>query len=194
MNRTQGSWAFIAAFLGIAAWILVVKTGERLPYLVTPFSRNVRAMLVFPVLLAALAWLVYGYRWRQTGLTGYAMHMAKLGSKTDRIKQTILSACGLLLLPAAVSWTSVYFTAWAAYSVANSPFAETYRIVDKQPTTRGFALEMRNHATDSTVSLRVSSELAGDLRSGTIVCASGRSSAFGTVVESLVGTHCAGAS
>lgn len=190
MNRAQASCLFIAAFFGVGAWMLLVKTGERLPYLITEFSRDIRVLLMFPVLTAVLAWFAFAYRWKQAGQTGYAMRMAQLGSKGERVKQTVLALCGLLLIPAMVAWTSIYLVAWVAYLVSGSPFEESYQLIAKKRATGGLSLEMQRRSTNDEVTLRVPTEWATDLRPGMVVCAKGRSSAFGTVVESLQASSC----
>lgn len=190
MSRAQASRVFIATFVGIGAWIILVKTGERLPYLVTPFSRDIRAMLMFPVLAAVLAWFAFAHRWKQTGKTGYAMRMAQLGSRKERVTQTMLALCGLLLVPAMIAWTSIHLVAWVAYLVSGSSFQEAYQIIDKKSVTGGLSLEMQSRSTNDEVSLRVRTQWGADLRSGMVVCAQGRSSVFGTVIESLNGSDC----
>lgn len=188
-TRPQAARLFVAVFIAIGAWIVAVKTGERLPYLMTPEARNIRLGIVFPVLAVLVGWFVFGHRWRETGKTGYAMRMAQIGSGKERIKQTALGLCGLLLIPLMVAWSSIHLTAWVAYFVSSTPFEEEYDILDIKSVTAGYSFDMYSRSTGEGVTLRVPLAWGSGLRVGVTVCAQGRSSMFGTVIESLQGSQ-----
>lgn len=190
MIRAQAARLFLAALVGLAAWIVAIKTGERLPYVMTTEARNIRLAIVFPALLVLLGWFAAGHRWRKTGQTGYAMRMAQIGSRKERIKQTILGVLGLLLLPLMVSWSSIHLLAWAAYFVSSTPFEKTYGIMDIKSVTAGYSFDMYGRSSGEEVTLRVPLAWASGLRVGMTVCAQGRSSVFGTVIESLKASDC----
>ncbi len=175
----------MGAFIGIGAWIVAVKTGERLPYLMTPDARHIRMAILFPALAVLLGWFAFGHRWRETGQTGYAMRMAQLATRKERIKQTALGLCGLLLIPFMIAWTSIHLAAWVAYFVSSTPFEETYGIMDMKSVTAGYSFDMYSRSTGEEVTLRVPLAWGSGLRVGMTVCAQGRSSAFGTMIESL---------
>jgi hypothetical protein len=189
MTRAQAARLFMAVFIGIGVWILAVKMGERLPYLITPHARHIRLAILFPALAMLLGWFVFGHRWRETGQTGYGMRMAQLRTKSERVKQTLVLLVGALLLPAGVAWTSIHLAAWAAYFVSSTPYEESYQITEKSSVTGGISFDMYSQSTGEEVSLRAPAKWGVNLRPGMVVYAQGRTSVFGTVIESLEAIH-----
>jgi hypothetical protein len=96
----------------------------------------------------------------------------------------------LLLLPAGIAWTSIHLSAWAAYFVAQTPTTLSYHVVDKVPKGANFVLEMRGAPASGSVFLYVPSRTASNLQPGKVVCARGRSSLFGTLIDSLENSGC----
>lgn len=190
MSRAQVVRLFIVSLIGVGAWMVAIKTGERLPYLVTAEARSIRLAIVFPTLTALLAWFVLVHRWKETGKTGYAMRMAQIDSRKERITQTALGLGALLVIPLMVAWSSIHLVAWVAHLAANEPFAQTYQILDRKSVTAGFSFDMYSRSTGQEVALRVPLAWGSGLGPGMNVCAQGRSSMFGTVIESLRRAEC----
>src|SRR4051812_7982236 len=106
MTRSSAHAVFIAVFASIAAWILLITLGQRSQYLITEWSRNVRAFVVFPTLALALCLLIFAVRWKATGMTGFQQRMRQLNSRKERRMESLGLFAGLLLLPAGLAWTS----------------------------------------------------------------------------------------
>lgn len=189
-TRSQATRLFMVVFIALGAWIVAIKTGERIPYLMTSEARQFRLAILFPVLAVLLGWFAFGHHWRETGQTGYQMRMAQLRTRGERVKNTIVLLVGSLLLPIGVAWTSIHLVAWIAYFVSSTPHEETYGIMDIKSVTAGYSFDMYNRSTGKEVALRVPLAWASGLRVGMAICAQGRSSPFGTVIEALKAADC----
>lgn len=143
-------------------------------------------------LAVLIGWFTFRHRWRETGQTGFAMRMAQPGTKKERVKQAALGLAGLLAITFMMAWTSIHFVAWVAYLVSRTPVEKSYGVMHINSVTAGYSFDLRSRSTGEEVSLRVPPAWASGLRVGMTVCAQGRSSMFGTVIESLKASDCLG--
>jgi hypothetical protein len=189
MNYRQATALFIAAFLAVAAWILLTESGQRLPYLVTPWATGFRAFVVYPFILLVFWWFAFRHRWRETGLTGYQMRMLELESARDRRKQQIGGFLGLLLLPAGIAWLSVYPAAWAAGLLPSEPYEQSFVVMEWTSRNGGYDLGLSPPGSDTRYSLFTPRQLVQQPPAGEI-CVQGRSSLLGTRVYAVQAGRC----
>ncbi len=187
---TRATGAFLGAFILIGAWILLTWSGSRLSYLITPWSREVRAFVAFPLVLGSLAWGIFGFRWKATGLTGYEMRMREIDSPRKRRVQITGLVVGLLFLSGSLAWTSADLAACLAYVAPSQSFEESFVLLDVKPASRGWTLRLWDRRTQSESTLLVSPEVGSRLRSARSVCVQGRSSIFGSMVEAVDSVAC----
>lgn len=185
----NNKWLFIGAMAAVVIWFLAFEIADRLPYLYTPFAFNIRAYLVAPAILVVMVWFTLIHTWGESGKTGYRMAMDGLPSRKERIKQTLLGSLGLVAVPAGLAWTLIAFPILAAYLSASQPYAEVFRADYLKAYGNRYDLWMTHPATGEEVALRQSREQVSEQRRGwnpgDLVCARGRTSVFGTLIESL---------
>jgi hypothetical protein len=148
--------------------------------------------LLFPSLVLLLVWFGFVHRWRGTGKSGYRMAMDKLESRGARLKNTAIGLFGLIAIPAIFSWSSVVYAAWAAYLLSHNPFLEAYRITDVRAVSNYYELDLEGTSNRQQASLPVRKNAFDDggWRVGDVICARGRSSPLGTIVESISARAC----
>lgn len=193
MGFARGYWRhFIAAVFLTSIWVLAVTTGGNLPYLSTPFGLYFRALAIFPLLLGMGIWLGFFRVWRTTGLTSHGA-LTKGLSARKRYLSAAKVLVALMVMSGLISYMSSAFSALAAYVMATTPFARTYDVLDvksfrasRSSTTR-YDIQLMRVPGPERVSLRFTdTALSGrDWAEGARVCVVGRSSLFGTIVESV---------
>jgi hypothetical protein len=179
---------FVAGTVLLVSWAICYETGKSLPYLQTERSFQLRMYLLYPLLVLPLIWFAFFHRWKETGKSGYRMAMDKLDSPSARLKNTVVGLLGLIAIPAAFAWSTAFYAAWAAYLLSHQAFSETYRIVDVRAVSNYWELDLEATSTREQVALPVRTHA---WRAGEVVCAHGRSSALGFIVESINANECA---
>lgn len=184
-------WPYITCMVIVFAWVLIMQTGQQLPYLYTEQAFNIRAFVVFPLWIGMFSWFVWFHRWEESGETGYQMAMSKFRGRRARFKQAFGGGAGLIFISAGLAWTAVYFSAWAANLFASDDFAQAYQIVNKKAASRYLDIEMVDLATGKSASFRSTIiQLSEDYWGvGNTICVRGRTSMFGTIVESTERTE-----
>jgi hypothetical protein len=188
-QRLPRQYIFIAAFVIVAVWIGLTETGRRLPYLVTELSRTIRLFALFPLLTAILCWFIFGHRWKPTGMTGYQLRMRQLPHRQKAHERAGL-VVGLLLLPAAFAWMSIHLAAWAAAFTARQPFQQPFTILEIRMQSRGHDLQLWSGPRGESAWLYAPGPMAENVREGDMVCVRGRTSAFGSIVDSIEPARC----
>lgn len=185
----NNKWLFIGAMAAVAIWFLAFETARRLPYLYTPFAFNVRAYLVAPAIMSVMVWFTLIHKWEESGKTGYRMALDALPILREKIKLSFGGLAGLVLITAGLAWTFIAFPILAAYLLAFQPYAEVYRVDRLEAVSIRYDVWMTNPDTGEEVALRQSAEQVSkqrrDWNPGDMVCARGRTSVFGTLIESL---------
>ena|SRR5882672_8353012 len=115
------------------------------------------------------------------------MALQKLPTRRQRMRQLAVGLAGLVFLPAVIAWTSVAFPAWAANMTASMPFNEVYRVVDIKGVSNFHEVELTSASTTTDVAVWVKTKALAkrDWNTGDTVCLRGRSSTFGTIIESI---------
>lgn len=185
----NNKWLFIGAMAAVVIWFLAFETADRLPYLYTPFAYNLRVYAVFPLLLLLAFWATLIHKSPNSGMSGYRTAMAGIQSRRERVKQTLLGFLGVIGIPAGLAWTLIAFPILAAYLSASQPYAEVFRADYLKAYGNRYDLWMTHPTTGEEVALRQSREQVSEQRRGwnpgDMVCARGRTSVFGTLIESL---------
>src|SRR6266853_720697 len=178
---------FLTCIGVVLLWFVIYESSRRLPYLYTSFAFNIRAFVIFPVLTTLISWFLFIRKWREGGKTGYQMAMEKLEKRRERIKQTLLSLVGLILVSSTLAWTSIAFSVWATALIASAPFAQRYRVGDIRAVSSFYDVSLTGLSGNQEVALRLTPERMQQRNwaTGEIVCVCGRSSIFGTIVESI---------
>ena len=184
---------FIAGLVFVASWVICYETGKSLSYLQTARNFQVRMYFLFPTLVLFLIWFGFLHRWRESGKSGYQMAMEKLDNGIARVLNTLIGVFGLIAIPAIFSWASVFYAAWAANLLSRDAFSGTYRITDVRSVSSHYVLDLEGKDNHEEAALPVSRNAlkSSNWRTGDVICARGRSSAFGTMVESISRNECA---
>jgi hypothetical protein len=171
----------------VAAWMVAVVTGRRLPYLETVFSQQLRGLVIFPGLLALLGWFAFVHKWAEYEQTGYRVAMASIASRSARLKQIGLAVAGALLISAMVAWSSVAFPAWSTQLLAQKPVAMKARVLEIKHASGGYTFQVWDQvrAEESSLFVSWSAYDRKPWREGDEICLQGRTWPFGTVIDSL---------
>lgn len=179
-------WISIVAF---AVWAWVISTGMRLPYLRTDFGFQVRAYLVFPLIVSGYFYWGFIYKKAGSRLTGYQQAMKRI-SKDDRVKVTLWIIPSAFIFSGFIAWTSIAFPAWATMLLANESVAKKYEVADI--TTEGgpmwstrFDLQLTDIESQEVVSLLLTKARYEQhkWKRSEMLCALGRRAVFGTVID-----------
>lgn len=184
----NNKWTFIVVFCVLGLWMLAVIFGESLPYLATQSSSDIRVRFVFPLLSVFLVWFVFLHKWSETGATGYQMRMRELKNRSGRVKHTLILVFGLFLLAGFISWTSINFARWAAFVSPSEPFSQAYKVISIGAMSGAkLDIEMIGVSGGKTAWLRLtrSKHAQQDWGVGDKVCAKGKISMFGVIVETV---------
>lgn len=195
--RTQPVWrlskrgAHIAWVL-TSVWAVAVLVGYRLPYLYTPFSFQVRFVVIGPALFFAL--LYFGWiRKNSQHRSPYQQMLVQIPSKVRRIKTAFLLVVGSVYIPWGLAWSTVFLTASAAQLLV-PPFAgsftHTYHIEDIDTWggpmwTKVYELKLTEPSSGAVVSLPLKRYLYEEhnWKPGEPICVRGRQSIFGTIID-----------
>ena len=177
----------VAVLVVLAVWMLGIITARRLPYLETVFSRQLRGLVIFPVILVVLGWFTLLHKWAETGKSGYEMAMQGIGSRGGRLRQTVLGIAGAVAISAVIAWSSVAFPAWATQVFARKPVALKARILEVKHASGGYTFRLWDSKIAEENSLFVSwgTYDRGRWREGDEICLRGRTWPFGVVIDSL---------
>ncbi len=171
----------------IIFWMVLVSTGEYLPYIDTSFAWRIRYLLVFPVLLVLMVWFFFIHKWAESGKTGYQMRMVQLTDKRTRVKETLVGGVGVPFISVMIAATAIDFTAWAAFLAPGEPVAHTYAVVRIKAVGSKYDVVLHDTRSGEQVTLRQSgNHLANrDWRVDDVVCVRGKTSLFGTTIDSV---------
>jgi hypothetical protein len=160
--------------------------------LYTPLAFKIRFFVIAPTIFCLLC---YGWFFQRhkNNQSFYQSFMAQIQAKRERIKMRLVLVAAFIFLPWAVAWTSAFLSACAAqFSVEPiaQPFARSYRIetIDSWGGalwTRVFELDLRDSKTEESASLPLKRYLyeQHNWKPGEVLCARGRQSIFGTIVD-----------
>jgi len=187
-TKQPPKWALPVIIFVIVLWTIIIYTGQRLPYLYTEFSFSIRAFFIAPLFMGFMFYFCFVYR-KPGGKTGYMQAMQHL-EKKEKIKGTIMGLIGFLLIGWCVSWSTVFFPAWAANISAKNYYAESFKISAIKARSGPewsafFDLYLIDSSGSNSKSLSLNRKLfdKNHWKQGEYICLIGRSSVFGTIID-----------
>lgn len=179
---------------GIIFFTLVVidmscYVGSRgIPYL---FNERVildRFYFIFPSILIFAIYFIYFHKWKVSGQTGFQMRLSKkaLTNPYFKAKHLLFSLAGIFLGSVALAWSTWSIPACAAYFYSKQPVTQEF-VVDnlRDAGNSGVDVGLIDKEDDVEYSLKQPGYLSLGVpwSLGDTVCAKGRTSFFGTIVE-----------
>lgn len=198
MRALDGQKVLLISTAVLALWAGALYLGLRLPYLRTEFGLEVRAYVVFPVLLVVLLYFAFVYKNEKSGgRTGLQIKMAALPTRRKRWLSVLTFLAASALMCAFVAWSATIYPAFAAELTAATPFAQTYT-VENIRVRGGFdrtaffdlALRPRNGSDQVGLNLGYFSDDKHQWKRGDTICARGRTSIFGTIIDATSRGSC----
>jgi hypothetical protein len=188
-------------FIFFSVFMVAGLSADRLGYLMTEFSFNVRAYVIFPFLILP----TYGYmfflkldpKWDADGkrLTSHEVNLKRFKSRASRAKMWAGYLVGIPLILGFLAWLTIGIPAYLAKLVAREPFAHEFLYTPGAFIAKGFkftdALTGEQASVQPTVHLY--SNFPEDLSSRSaakMVCLRGRTSVFGTIVTEIKLGNC----
>jgi len=193
--KTLSRPQFVATWVFLLAWLVVLDTGMDLPYLRTAFAWNVRFYVMCPLLIAMLVYLCFIRD--QNGRTGIQWALSKLPGRWQRLHLILVAVAGLFIVAGGLSWSSIAYPAWITRLCAEQSFVKSYEITSmtSYPNTfrgRTYVLSLVDEKAAEVVELPLSDALVDDqtFTGKKWLCARGRTSMFGTIIESIIWRAC----
>jgi hypothetical protein len=190
MTLTSGQKYQLGTVVGLVVAIPLI-VGVRLPYLYTSVSFSLRAFVLFPLLL--LLGLYFGYfRKNRRGQTRMQVVAGRL-SKWEAGKFALKFLLALPIMSALFAWLSPAYPACVA-QLLKEPYAQSVarryrvdgiRLWGGPLWSRVFELELIDSETGEIVELPLTRSRYEEthLQIGERVCAKGRMSVFGTIID-----------
>jgi hypothetical protein len=175
----------------VVVWALLFEVGRRLPFLYTESALQVRALVVFPLLLIAMTWLAFIHRWRSTNQTGYRMAMAGYAASGPRLRASVLMMVGLVFVSAVLAWTSIIVPIWFTRWLVAERTSLEFSVVAVESGGRFREVRLRDMRDGSEASLPLTGGFAtSPIRRGELICAEVKQSYAGTLVEKMQSGSC----
>lgn len=187
-----GLWVFAIVILTDMCCYIY---GQRIPYLFEEEAILNRFYLIFPAIWIFFIYFIFLHKWKVSGQTGFQMQHSKRELENLRFK--IKSILHL------VFWTT-FFSAALAWMTWGIPACGSY-FYSKQPVTREFVVDKLRGAGNSGVDVGLVDKADGvkyllkqpgylslgvPWSIGDNVCAQGRTSLWGTIVEDFKSGVC----
>jgi hypothetical protein len=177
-------WFSVLAMSITFAWMMITNFGGKLPYIVTENSFNIRAYILFPLILFFFIYIIFLHKWEETQSTGFQMALVG-SSKKSKIKQLVIAIFGSILGAAMFSWLARDTIASVAYFVANKPYVERFTVYSTRSVSNLTEVELQNLSNQQRAYLRLKHAAFGKgiWEYGAIVKIEGRTSIFGAIAE-----------
>jgi hypothetical protein len=178
----------LGSFGATALLLLTMGSGLRVPYVYTSSSQLLRGALFF-VLLSLLIYFSFLYR-KRGKRTFFQAGLATLDRST-RLKLVAGVVGAQVIFAATAAWMSIGFPAWAAQLFATRPYAEVFEVRDVSGHGRIWSRTFDIAVSDvkqQVVCIRLPRwlyEPGRPWRPGDNFCVKGRTSMFGTAIDSI---------
>jgi hypothetical protein len=189
-----GLWFFVATILtGLLCYICA----NTMPYLLNMNKMWIYFYCSFPFVLAFFIYFVFFHKWATTGHTGFEMRYSveALENSTYKTKQALIAIGLLTILSAILAWASWGIVACGSYIYSKEPFKFTYLVISlKGEGNLGVGVGLVDPADGSEYSLKQAGyylTLGVPWQVGDHVCAKGRTSFLGTIVDDFKVGECA---
>jgi len=183
-------WVFCVLIL---ADLWCATSAKRLPYMLNMHKYWIYYACAFPGTLAFFSYFVFFRKWGKAGQTMFEMRHP--GGVRGDLKRASYEFSIMLVVSAAFAWMSWGVVACAAESFSKEPFSKTYVLVslsDRGATGVDFGLVDAASGSKYLVKLNRSILTAQNKwKKNGVVCAQGRTSAWGAIVEDLKVGECA---
>jgi hypothetical protein len=191
-------WYHVAVAF-VLVWTIGLEFADRLPYLRTAISFDIRALIVFPLLLGPLVYLVFFRTYASMGgTTAYRYRMDSLPSQRERIRRSVVAIFAMPAICAGIAYSTIEVPAWIAYVTASVPFSHTYVVTQIKHLggplwTARYDLTLSEIDREKSVNLILTRQpyLKDHWGLGYVTCVQGRTSVFGSIVQSMLKGPCA---
>ena len=188
-----GLWVFVFVMLAVIGGNVI---GGSLPYLFTKKITLIRAFIIFPLLFVFLIYFAFFHKWITSGRTSFRMRFTKeeLANPYIKAKYFLLSFFGCMAMSAGIAWISWGVVACAASLYSKEPINKTYKIRSFWGAgSIGVDVGLINLTNGSEYTVNEQGyylNLGVPWKVGDIVCAKGRTSVLGTIVDELKAGSC----
>lgn len=180
--------------------MLGINLGLRVAYFYTPLAFEIRAFVIFPILVIPPLYFLFLYKKNIRGKeqTVWRVYLENLASKGQKqnIYSIVLGLVALSLFSGIIAWSSIFIAACVAELAAHLPFSQTYTITEittRRMRPRVFDLSLAKNSTeiDGTI-LRLTRQRYEEhyWKVGDVICVHGRTSIFGSVADTLTKGDC----
>ena len=178
----------IIFFIALTIDMICFVCSRTMPYLFNEKVILSRFYFIFPSILVFAIYFVYFHKWKVSGKTGFQMRFSKkeLADSYFRVKQILFSLVLFVVFSAALAWSTWGIPACAAYFYSKQPVTKEM-VVNKLKGAGNSGVDIG--LVDKLDSVQYSLKQPGYLSLGVpwnigdTVCAKGRTSYFGTIVE-----------
>ncbi len=182
-------WVFCAVIL-VDLWC--ATSAKRLPYMLNMHKYWIYYACAFPGAVAFFSYFVFFRKWGKAGRTMFQMrHSVEV---RENLKQASLEFAMILVVSAAIAWMSWGVVACGAEWYSKEPFSKTYVLVsltDRGTTGVDFGLADTAGGSKYLVKQKRSLFTAqSKWEINGVVCAQGRTSFLGAIVEDLKAGEC----
>jgi hypothetical protein len=187
-----GFWSVMAAILTV---IVCYIPASRMPYLLNMQKMWIYFSCTSPFVLAFFIYFIFFHKWKASGLTGFQMRYSNqnlvnvyTGSSSNKVKGYLFYITSFTIFSVILTWYSWSVVACGAYLYSKDPFKNTFTVISLRDVgnkgvdlglvaaDRGEYLLMQK---GYYLTLRVPWEV------GDYVCAKGRTSFLGTIVDNF---------
>jgi hypothetical protein len=144
--------------------------------------------MIFPLALIFCIYFIYFHKWKVSGQTGFQMKFSKeeLANPYFKAKQVLASLFWVCVFSAASAWATWGIPACGAYFYSKQPVTQEF-VVDKLRGAGNSGVDVGLVDKDDGVEYSLKQpgylSLGVPWNIGDTVCAKGRTSFFGTIVE-----------
>jgi hypothetical protein len=182
-------WFFCAVIL---ADLLCATSAREMPYLLNMHKYWIYYACAFLYALAFFSYFVFFHKWGNTGRTIFQTRHPRKAPENSR--QAIVEFAGLAVLSAVFAWMSWGIVAIGADWFSKVPFSKSYVLVSlgglggtgvdfglvDSVDGNKYLLKQRGYMISTQTEWKI----------GGVVCAKGRTSAWGAIVEDLTASEC----
>jgi hypothetical protein len=196
-NYPLGFWIFVTSVFAV---IFAEMFSKRMPYLLNMHKVWMYFYVSFPSVLTFFIYFVFFHKWKTTGLTGFQMRFSNQYlvdtyiTKPSKPKGPWFYIICITILSAFLAWYSWSIMACGAYFYSKDSFQMTYLINDLTDRgNSGVDVELVDTASGDKYLLKqkgYSLTLKTPWRVGDYVCAKGRTSFLGTIVDDFKTGEC----
>ena len=188
-----GLWIFVFVILAVIGSDAI---GRTLPYLFTEKITLIRVFVIFPLFFVFLIYFAFFHKWITSGHTSFCMRFTKeeLANPYIKAKYFLLSFFGCMAMSVGIAWISWGLVACTANLYSKDPLNKSYKIkAFRGAGSAGVDVSLIDMVDNSEYSIIQSGyylSLSVPWKIGDIVCAKGRTSALGTIVDELKAGSC----